>query len=448
MFYLRKSKPFFGVVVLLLVIFNASGSDTLTYHGLLEKALEHNYHIRWAKIRQKQSEIAHNRGMAGQLPTVEFAGNLVQNINNSKQVFFTGETRSGNNAKSTNINNFVQLNWTLFDGFRMFAEKNKLHLMEQSEGWLLKNAMEETIFDLTILYAEWVLEMKKWMLMKEHAQTNIMRVRMEEQKLSLGKNNLLDVLAAKSDLALDSLTMIAHENKLLQIQQLMDHAIGTEIGFVYPNLPPALPECKDVTYHPEYVSDRLSSNNPTIQHLQQAIMLADNNMVLERAARFPELGLSIGYGMNRNFNEIGFIQRSNNSGLSAGLQVRYRLYDGHKVATRIALSEMEKKFAELQLERQKTMFEQQMTTIIKQLDNLQKEQEVMAHHMQFSLQLYELAKEQFLQSTISSLEWRTAQENHLKWSLLLDDHQHRLFLCKLHMSRLMGKMLEDLFDPF
>jgi outer membrane protein len=448
MCYLRKSKPFFGVFVLVLVTFNLSGADTLTYHGLLEKALEHNYHIRWAKIRQKQSEIAHNRGMAGQLPTIEFAGNLVQNINNSEQVFFTGETRAGNNAKSTNINNFVQLNWTLFDGFRMFAEKNKLHLLEQSEGWLLKNAMEETIYDLTILYAEWVLETKKWLLMKEHAHTNIMRVRLEEQKLALGKNNMLDVLSAKSDLALDSLLMIAHENKLLQIQQLMDHAIGIETGFVYPNRPPKLPEFNNVTYHSEYISDKLSSNNPTIQHLQQAIMLADNNIIIERAARFPELGLSVGYGMNRNFNEIGFIQRSNNSGLSAGLQVRYRLYDGHKVNTRIALSEMEKKFAELQLDRQKTLFEQQMATIIKQLDNLQKEQDVMANHMQFSLQMYELAKEQFLQSAISSLEWRTAQENHLKWSILFDDHQHRLFLCKLHMSRLMGNMLENLYEQF
>ena len=51
---------------------------------------------------------------------------LVFNNNNQKQKLADGTKRQSSGIRSNNLSGSVQLNWTVFDGFKMFATRDKL----------------------------------------------------------------------------------------------------------------------------------------------------------------------------------------------------------------------------------------------------------------------------------------------------------------------------------
>ncbi len=60
-------------------------------------------------------------------PALNASTGLVYNNNNQLQKFSDGTTRERNGIRSNNLAGAVQLNWTLFDGFKMFATRDKLN---------------------------------------------------------------------------------------------------------------------------------------------------------------------------------------------------------------------------------------------------------------------------------------------------------------------------------
>ena len=71
-------------------------------------------------------------GNAGFLPTLDAGGSYIKSSSNTKQEYFDGRTIDRTNAKSTNINAGINLNWTIFDGLAMFGNINMLKDMCRS----------------------------------------------------------------------------------------------------------------------------------------------------------------------------------------------------------------------------------------------------------------------------------------------------------------------------
>ena len=116
-----KLKVFF----LLLFIFGAKISghsqELLTVEDAVKIALENNYDIKIAsndlKIDQQNVSLAN----AGILPNFNAVVTENSSILDTKQTQQDGSTRELDGAKNMNLSYGVALNWTIFDGFRMFA---------------------------------------------------------------------------------------------------------------------------------------------------------------------------------------------------------------------------------------------------------------------------------------------------------------------------------------
>jgi outer membrane protein len=113
------------ILFLLLFLFFFSdqslSQETLSLEEAIKIALSNNYSI---NIARNESEIAKNNvslGNAGALPSLDVSGSYIKSSNDTKQEYFDGRTINRNGAKSTNITAGVNLNWTIFDGLRMYA---------------------------------------------------------------------------------------------------------------------------------------------------------------------------------------------------------------------------------------------------------------------------------------------------------------------------------------
>lgn len=110
-----------SLVVVLIGFSSLANAQTL--QELINVALANNYQIR---ILKNEAQVAANNntmGNAGQLPTVNLDGAYSTSFNNTRQEFADGSIREGDNAKNTNVNLSVLANWTIFNGFSVYARK-------------------------------------------------------------------------------------------------------------------------------------------------------------------------------------------------------------------------------------------------------------------------------------------------------------------------------------
>ncbi|MEQ9304772.1 MAG: TolC family protein, partial [Marinoscillum sp.] len=118
----------------LLLLFTISGAiqdpdSTLSAEEAVSIALEKNFDIRLEQYNLDISDNNNTYGNAGFFPTVEASGGASQSIRNTDQTLNFGEgpvQQSQSGASSTNYNAGVNLEWTVFDGMKMFATKAKL----------------------------------------------------------------------------------------------------------------------------------------------------------------------------------------------------------------------------------------------------------------------------------------------------------------------------------
>src|SRR6185436_20249167 len=87
-------------------------------------ALQNNYDIQLSRNDSLVAAINYSYRNAAFLPRINGNVGTTWNNNDTKQVLFDG-TKRGGKVKSNNINASISLNWTLFDGFKMFATRDK-----------------------------------------------------------------------------------------------------------------------------------------------------------------------------------------------------------------------------------------------------------------------------------------------------------------------------------
>lgn len=113
---------------LALVVFSflSASAQNITLDEVVSAALEKNYDVR---VLQQTSAVAANDlrfSFGAFIPQINATGSYVKNNNNSQNITFSDVETIRNGAKSTLTNGSVQMVWTLFDGTKMFATRNRL----------------------------------------------------------------------------------------------------------------------------------------------------------------------------------------------------------------------------------------------------------------------------------------------------------------------------------
>ena len=119
-----KIYTFFLVVISCTLI---QAQELLSIEDALQIALENNYEIKIASNNLKIDATNNNLANAGILPA--FNASLTNNNSqlNTTQTQADGSQRTLDGAKNMNLSYGVGLDWTIFDGMRMFARKEQLN---------------------------------------------------------------------------------------------------------------------------------------------------------------------------------------------------------------------------------------------------------------------------------------------------------------------------------
>ena len=161
----------------------SNAQEVLTVEEAVKIALENNYQIKTAKNDLRMDETAVSPGQAGMLPQV--TASIVDNnsVQNLSQTRVDGTEVERDNAKNSNISYGVALEWTIFDGLRMFANYEQLKETEKLGEAELKQAILGKVGDVMTTYYDLVQQQQQLSALDS-------TLLISEQRVELAQNRL------------------------------------------------------------------------------------------------------------------------------------------------------------------------------------------------------------------------------------------------------------------
>ena len=413
----------------------------LTLDEAVSLAVQNNFNVRIARNEAMIDKTNNTAGNAGMLPEVALNFGTTSNINNTKQEFFSGDTRQGSGVNTSNINANVLLGWTVFDGMRMFVTRDRLREIEQTGQLNLQLQIEQTIYQVISAYYSIEQQKKRISTIEKAIEISIERKQLAELKLSVGTGSAVPVLQARVDINADSASLVRQLWMLKNSRVMLNEIIGRtpETDFETESYDSEKEQIPDYATLAEKVQNR----NSLIMMAERNIRLAELNIKQWESNRYPSLDLNLGYNFNRSKAEIGILKFNQNNGVSYGLTGRWNLFNGYN-------NKREIQVAKLGMETTKLAHEQMLQSVSTDLftfyNNYTAARDLSRFedaNIKVAEQNLAITTEKMRVGTIDALELRQAQLNLVdaEFRKIASDFEARM--AWLEIRRLTGEFLKN-----
>lgn len=325
--------------------------DTLKLNQAIVIAMQNNYDITLAAKDSRIAELNNTPGTAGMLPQLDLTGARSMSINNTYQKYYDGHEKQSPNAKNNNISGGVALAWTLFDGFNMFIQKNKLAELENMSGIQLQSVVENTVADVIQAYYSIITQEKMVDVYKEAMTITSERKRIAKAGVTFGSNSELSFLQASVDYNADSSAYIQQVKMLQNNKVELNRLLCRDLFEPYE-------VTNDIPVEPGLLFEKLwlqvKEQNPEIRMARTNLSIALLDRKSANSTMYPLLNFSSGYNYNKSESEVGIMSMNRNSGINVGLSASYTIFDGFiqnqnrsKAQIRLESAKLETEQAEL-----------------------------------------------------------------------------------------------------
>jgi outer membrane protein len=399
--------------------------EPLSLRQAVETALRNNHSILIAENNKQIAENNNSAGNAGMLPNVNLVAGDNISVTNTRQQFFNGQTIEREDAQSNNFNTSVQLNWTVFDGLRMFIAKERLSQLEAQGELQAKAAVSNTISSVILAYSDLVRQKEQLKALQEAIRLSSERRFIAEQKLAIGAGSEYELLRATADLNTDSSAYIMQLSRVnlskTQLEQLlsMDDAAKFSIDSVIP-VSSALPPL-------DQLIQRVLHYNQDLLLASSAIQVSKLRIREIKAGRFPSVSLNTAYQYTFQESEAGLLQSSRNYGLTYGLNLTFPLFNGFSLSRSQKNTTLELKNLELQKDETELELRNNTERLYEEYQNVLKLIKIGKENIRIAEQNVFISLEKYRIGSISATELRDVQKILTDTRTLLLDH---LFIAK------------------
>jgi outer membrane protein TolC len=346
---MRKYKIYLALLAPLLLIFSTSAKsqpvvNTLSFQDILAITMENNFQL---VILANDAEIAQNNntyGNAGFLPSVDLEVSNNTSVVNSQQKFYDGRVRDASGAQNNTFNALAGLNWTVFDGMKMWAGKQRLEEIENI-GWMnLQLQIELTYLDLASLYYRLVQEQKLLQVLGSSLEVSRARLVLAEKKFSLGAASAVDLNQARIDKSTDSTLYIRQGVLISNLKADINVLAGRSPEISFAAGSDIVPEVA-ADYQQMYAS--MVEQNYEVLLVKSETRVKYQEIREKRAALMPSLSLYANYSYTNLRSETGLLETSTSNGPAFGFSFNYNLFNGFNSRRELQNSKIEYQSAEV-----------------------------------------------------------------------------------------------------
>ncbi|MBC7913096.1 MAG: TolC family protein [Pyrinomonadaceae bacterium] len=425
---------FFG---LLSTFSSGFAQEILTLEVAVNTALENNYNIRISKNDVEIAERNVNRANAGMLPAVGATLSNNNTIQNSTQTRSTGEITERNNARGNTLNYGLGLNWTIFDGFGMFARYDQLKEFQRLGEANMQLQIIITLSDVIEQYYSLVQQQQQLKAFDTAVSISRLRVKTAQTRFEVGKAARLEVLNAQVDFNTDTTNYLQQQVLYRNTQIRLNELMASDVNTVYK-------VTNDFRINASLDLNQLLKGalqqSPVLRAALVSRRIAELDLKQVKSGRFPVIGLNSGYNFNRSQSALGFATQTTGRGFNYGLTASVNVFNGFLQRKREQNAEVEIRSAELDYQRLNQSVNAQLSSAFQSyLTNLrlvaleESNQKIASQNLEITLTRYRLG-------TITQVEIRDAQLNYLNASVRLNNARYQAKLAEVSLQEISGKI--------
>ena len=302
-----------------------------------------------------------------------------------------------------------------------------------------RETIENTVTQLLTVYYDVARRSENLESLKETLNISNDRLTRSQYQFEYGQNTKLDVLNAEVDINNDSINIINAQQGLINAKRDLNFVTGNTIAneFVVDTTVTFL-----LQLNKEELLERLYRNNVTLIQNEKNIAINEFTLKANRSGYLPTIGLVGTYGWNENNNNAAsFVAVSTNTGLSAGINLNWNLFDGGATITRV-------KNARINLENQKLQKEQLKLDIERNFNNAWDDYQnkltifsVQEDNIKTAKNNFDRTQEKFKLGQVTSIEFRQAQLNLLTAELSRNQAKYDAKLAEVIVLQISGELL-------
>ena len=412
-----------------------------TLKSCLERGLENNYSLR---IVRNNEEIATNNSTwanAGLLPNVDLSAGYNTTLDNSDVT----AREDGTVTKQRNItdNTFragVDLQWMIFDGFKMQADYNRLRELKLQSQTQTRIAVEDFIAQFAAEYYNFVQQRARLRNLNYAVKLSKERLRIVHERYVIGDNSRLDLLQARVDFNADSAESVK-QHELLATSRIRLHELMADrnVDILFTVADTAVEVDRSLNF--DKLWESTMQNNASLLIATQNKKIAELDLQSVRSRDYPYLSLNAGYGYTHYKYEVGTTDKRKEWGADLGLTLGFKLFNGKRSKER-RNAKLTINNAELQQQDLELSLYADLSDLWQAYENNIRLLTLERQNVFAARENYEIAHERYLLGDLSGIEMREAQKSLLDAEERILVAEYNTKLCEISLLQLSGNIMK------
>jgi outer membrane protein TolC len=296
----------------------------ITLKSAIDTTLKNSFDIQIATNNLGITKTNNHFGVAGGLPSLNINVSDNQSYISVNQELYTGDKIDRPQATANSLNSSLNAGMTLFNGFKVWATKKRLDLLQQQSELQLNNQIQNSIALVMAKYYDIVRQQEYLKIMQNSLDVSQKKLDIIIEKKNVGMANDADFLQAQID--------VNSARQSLRTQEAVVEQVKTDL----------LQLMSQKKYYPYSVTDSITidnsiqlndvtgflNQNPQYMATEEQVKINEQAVKEVSALRFPTLRLNGGYSMNRTKNSAGNILLNESYGPNVGLTLAVPIFNG------------------------------------------------------------------------------------------------------------------------
>jgi outer membrane protein TolC len=398
-------------------------------------ALKNNYDILVAKNSSEVDRINNTAGNAGMLPNIAINASDNYSVNNVIQKYPAGTETKTPEAHSNSLNSGAELNWTLFDGGKMFVTKNKLGQIQTLGEIQFKDQVLQTVNDVIVAYYNVVRQTQQLVSIEEAINSTQVMVNILQTSFSAGLSPKTNLLQAQIDLneyrenAINQQAVIIASKRSLNQLLSRDPNIIFEVADSIPlgNIPDK-----------NELSQKLYTSNTSVLSFQKQMEIARLSLNEFKTIKLPRVSFNAGYNFLNSNNNYSTVIMNQAFGPQIGGTISIPLYQSGNASRQIETAKLQLLSAEYNLENTKLLVNSELQNTFTNYDNQLQLLEIEKSNMELAKENLSITMERLRLGQTTSLELHQAQQSYVDSQTRFINFEFNLKVAETKLKQLLA----------
>lgn len=435
-------KQFIGFAAMLMLSATVRAQRVLTLEDAVAASLQANYDIRLSRNDSILAGLDYAFSRYAFYPGLSANGAYSMNNNNQQQVLADGSKRERNGIVSRITTASLNLNWTLFDGLRMFISRRRLNELVTLGELQIRNQVVNTVAEVMRTYYDIVRQQQQLKAVDEQIQLAEDRYKLAQYKFEVGTGVKPDVLQAQIDVNAQRSQRLVTLTNIERLKTTLNNLL-VDAGSTSYSLPDTIPINTNLLL--DSVQQNIAAVNPQLQVLRKNIDVANLQVRERRAERFPIVSFNSAYNFNRTNNAtvVNPFQPlfNQNHGFNYGFTATIPIFNQFTNRRNIQAAQLNVQLQQLTYDREAALLNTNVSNAYKDYDLQRQVLLLEEENMKLVRENLFIARERYRLGVSTFIEMRVAEQS-------LADAQNRLIqaryntkLAEIELNRLRGDLV-------